>query len=112
MELETTRSGDVVIAEACTRVDSTNAREFERTLMRLAGGADRGMVVDCEGLAYISSAGLRAVLLVRKSLKSQGKRFAMCGLGHPIREVFAISGFEKIIPLFGSRDAAVARVSS
>lgn len=111
MDLVTSRSQDIVVAEACARVDSMNAREFEQALNRSIGDGDQGMVVDCEGLSYISSAGLRAVLLTAKALARQGKGFAMCGMGGTIREVFAISGFDKIIPVHASRQKAVAALS-
>ncbi len=111
MELVTSRSGGIVVAQACKRVDSTNARAFEQALKGIVTEDDQGMVVDCEDLAYISSAGLRAVLLTAKTLARRQSGFAMCCLGNSIREVFAISGFDKIIAIHPTQDAAVAALA-
>ena len=68
------------------------------------------MVVDLAGLSYISSAGLRAVLLTAKSLSRRSAKFALCSPSKPIREVFEISGFDKIIDIHDTREAAVSAV--
>ena len=68
------------------------------------------MVLDFEGISYISSAGLRVVLLVAKTLQKQKAKMAVCSLSESIREIFEISGFDKIIPVHGSRADAVAGV--
>ena len=68
------------------------------------------MVLDFEGISYISSAGLRVVLLVAKTLQKQNAKMAVCSLSDSIREIFEISGFDKIIPVHGSRADALAGV--
>ncbi len=110
MDLVTDRNNGILVAEACSRVDGTNAREFEVALREAIRPGDRAMIVDCEHLAYISSAGLRAVLLTAKTLKRKDMDFGVCVLADPIREVFEISGFDKIISVYGSRADAVAAV--
>ena len=57
-----------------------------------------------EPLTYISSAGLRAILLTAKNLQKRGAGFGICTLAPPIREVFAISGFDKIISTYETKD--------
>lgn len=111
MELVTDRVNGVLVAEAWYRVDGTNAREFEDALKKAINDDDQGMIVDCEHLSYISSAGLRAILLTAKTLKRQKMQFAICFLADPIREVFEISGFDKIIAIYGSRADALAAIS-
>ena len=112
MDLVTDRVDGILVAEACYRVDGTNARDFENTLREAIQDSDRGMVVDCEHLSYISSAGLRAILLTAKTLKRKKMQFAICFLADPIREVFEISGFDKIIAIYGSRADALAAVAN
>lgn len=111
MDLVTDRRNGVLVAEACNRVDGTNAREFEAALRDAIQDDDRAMIVDCEHLAYISSAGLRAILLTAKTLRRREMDFGVCFLADPIREVFEISGFDKIISVYTSRADAIAAVS-
>ena len=107
MEINVEREDGTLIAEVKGRVDSANAREFEQTLSA-AIGDDRNVIIDFEGLSYISSSGLRVLLLVAKTLRQRSAHLALCSLAGSIREVFEISGFDKIIPIHGSRAEALA----
>ena len=59
--------------------------------------------MDFEKLVYISSAGLRAILLTAKSLGNLNAKLALCSLSDQIREIFEISGFDKIITIHPSK---------
>ncbi len=110
MELVTDRLNGIVFLEAWTRVDGTNAREFEKALSEAITSDDRAMIIDFEHLNYISSAGLRAILLTAKMLQKRNVKFGICFLADPISEVFEISGFDKIITIHGSRAEALASI--
>ncbi|MYJ81940.1 MAG: STAS domain-containing protein, partial [Acidimicrobiaceae bacterium] len=68
--------------------------------------------LDFEDVSYISSAGMRVILLTAKGLQSSGMKFALCSMNDSIREVFKISGFDKIIQIHGSQSDALAAVSA
>ena len=68
----------------------------------------RAVLIDCEKLTYINSAGLRIVLLTAKALGNQNAKFALCSMSDPVRSVFQISGFDKIVAIHASRDGALA----
>ena len=108
MQLATERLNGIVFAEAWTRVDGTNARDFERALSEAVADQDRALIVDFEHLEYISSAGLRAILLTAKMLQRRNAGFGLCFLSEPIREVFEISGFDRIISVHATRADALA----
>ena len=101
MDIDVERKNETLIAQVTGRVDSANAREFEQALSS-AIGDDRKVILDLGNLSYISSSGLRVLLLVAKALRNKGAEFALCSLSDPIREIFEISGFDKIIPIYGS----------
>lgn len=92
------------------RVDGTNARDFQVGLEAAIEETDSAVIFDAETLTYISSAGLRAILLVVKSINRRGGKFAVCSLSDPIREIFSISGFDNIIPIEATRDEALASI--
>ncbi len=106
MEIKTERKNGTLIAKVEGRVDSANAREFENALSA-AISDDSHVIIDFEGLSYISSSGLRVILLVAKTLRNRDVKFALCSLSDPIEEVFKISGFDKIIPIYGSQAEAL-----
>lgn len=107
MKVTIERNGGTLVAMAEDRVDGTNASEFQQALEAAISEEDRVVILDCADLSYISSAGLRVVLLTARALQRQDSKFAVCSLSEQIREVFEISGFDKIIPVHSTRDAAL-----
>ena len=108
MELNVVRDGGTVVVGAGERIDGTNAREFQSALEAAIEETDRAVILDLADLTYISSAGLRVILLIAKTLRKRNADLILCSLSDPIREVFEISGFYKIIPVHASREQALA----
>ena len=110
MDIQTERDNGTLIAKAAGRIDGVNARDFEEALKDAISTDDNTVVMDLEGLSYISSAGLRVILLIAKTLRKRNAELMLCSLSDPIREVFEISGFDKIIPVHASREQALAAI--
>lgn len=93
------------------RLDSTNSAAVEKEVFDLLGEGHEGHVVmDASKLDYISSAGLRVVLIVAKKLQRDGRKFVLSGLQPHIRDVFDISGFLSILKTADSCDAALMQL--
>jgi anti-anti-sigma factor len=60
---------------------------------------------------YISSVGLRVLMLASKQVKAQGGSLAVCGLGPVVREIFEISRFTLVLDVFSALREALARLS-
>ena len=102
----------ILIANTAGRVDGANAREFQDALETLLKDNVSAMILDLENLSYISSAGLRVILLISKQLQGKGARFGVCALSGAISEVFQISGFDKIIPTHAAQSDALTAFGS
>jgi anti-anti-sigma factor len=87
-------------------MDAVTAPEFEKAVETLMGEGETAFVVDMAELDYISSAGLRSILALAKKLKTDGGSLHLAALQDSVREVFDISGFSSIIPVFDSVEAA------
>lgn len=101
------RIQDILVAIVLGRIDGSNADEFQRALAEGIQPDDRALLLDFERVAYISSAGLRVCLAMARQFNGPGKQFGLCSPSDPVLEVFTISGFNKIISIYESRDAAV-----
>ena len=110
MEISTERDGGTVVAMPTGRMDGSNAREFQDALDAVIQDNDRALILDFGEVSYISSAGLRVLLVTAKTLQGNGAELSLCSLDDPIREVFSISGFDSIIPIHDSRGDALAAV--
>jgi len=92
------------------RLDTNTSEPFEQRIMAVIDAGNHRLVVELTELDYISSAGLRVLLMAAKRLKNEGGRLALCGLKDHIREVFEISGFLKILTVVDDVDAGIAAV--
>lgn len=109
MDIHAERQNGILIARAeGHRIDSSNARDFQSSLEGAIQEEDVGMVLDFRNVTYISSAGMRVILYVVKILQKKGAKFAICGMHEPVREVFSISGFDKIVQIRDSQAEAIA----
>ncbi len=97
MEMDISRESETVTASLVGRVDGENAREFQDALMGAIEETDKVVALNFEKLTYISSAGLRAILLMAKTLSKQDAKLEVRSLTPSVREVFETSGFDKII---------------
>ena len=75
------------------RLDAGSAPVFDAALEALTGNGDLKLALNCENLAYISSAGLRSFLTLAKKLRAGQGRLHFCGLSGMVKEIFEISGF-------------------
>ena len=110
MDISTEQAGSAIVATPEGRLDGSNAREFQDALDTVVSETERALILDFEQVSYISSAGLRVLLVTAKTLQGNGAELSLCSLDDPIREVFGISGFDSIIPIHASRAEALAAV--
>jgi anti-anti-sigma factor len=107
MEIVESTAAGVKVAALKGRLDTATAPAVEgRLLVMLEGGAK--VVADLAEVHYVSSAGLRVLLKAAKQAKATSGRFAVASPQAPVREVLEISGFDKILSIHATRDAAVA----
>jgi anti-anti-sigma factor len=107
MEITENKRNDVVVVSVQGRVDASNAGVLEQKLISLIAGGDKRFVLDAARLDYISSAGLRVLLVVRKRLPTGGS-LALCALQSQIREILDIAGFSSIFRIHDTQDEAIA----
>lgn len=107
---ETTLPQGVLIAPS-GRLDSNTALDFEKNLLARLDSAT-SLVLDLDDLEYISSAGLRVILMAAKKIRQGQGRMIICALRPHIREVFEISGFMAIFEVHNDRAGALAALGA
>ncbi len=108
MEITESRRDGVVVLAVVGRLDASNSGTLEEKLLALVGAGEKRLVVDASRLDYISSAGLRVLLVAAKRLTPAGGTLSLCGMKDQIREVFDIAGFSTIFPIYRTQDEAAA----
>jgi len=109
MNLPLRESAGVVVATVSGRIDHASADAFNTALVPLLKecvGGGKPLVLDFSAVEYISSVGLRSLMLASRQAKGQGGIFAIAGMQAMVQEVFAISRFSLIMPCYVSVNAA------
>ena len=114
MELTPQRYEDTVVLALQGRINHASSDVFSNALRphmeQCAAGKDH-LVLDLSRLEYISSAGLRVLMLARKQAQAQGGTLVVAALGPMLREIFEISRFSAVFDVYPSVRDALAAVS-
>lgn len=107
MEIKEHKEGNIIILEPNGRLDTNTSDEFEAKLVGLTDEEELRLVIDLIHVDYISSAGLRVLLMAAKKLKIMNGSIVLCSMSDHIKEVFDIAGFTPIFSIEQSRDKAI-----
>jgi len=107
MEITTRQEKEITIVTVKGRIDGVTAPEFENYLSELIVQGRRSFIINCDGLEYISSAGLRSILIIAKKLKTEQGNIYFSGLKGAVEEVFKISGFYSLFTIYDSDASAL-----
>jgi anti-sigma B factor antagonist len=88
------------------RLDANSSNETERTLSELIAKASASFLFDLSSMEYVSSAGLRVMLVAAKRIQQKGGRLSLFGLNDNVKEVFDISGFTAVFKIFPDETSA------
>ena len=107
MELTSSRYGNLVVVVPAGRLDHVAAGAFEGVLLPLCQDpATAAVVLDFSAVTYISSIGLRVLMVAAKQMRGRHARIAVAGLQSIVAEIFAISRFDAVLEVFPAvRDA-------
>ena len=95
------RSGWVLVA-VLGRLDMTSAGTLEHELETVIAGGQRRLAIDMSGLDYLSSAGLRALMVTAKRLQELQGKLVLVGLRGTVKEVLEIAGLANVFPVFAT----------
>ena len=95
MKIEFNKTSSTLTLALDGRLDTTTAPELESFLAENFNGTD-ALVINCEKLVYLSSAGLRVLLATQKRAKGSMKLTSVCEL---VMEVFEMTGFADILTI-------------
>ena len=110
MEMTETKRGDIVVLSISGRVDASNAGSVEEKLLSLIARGDRRILVDGADLDYISSAGLRALLVAAKRLRNDGGRMGLCALQDYVKEILDMVNLTAVLEVYATQKDAIAQM--
>jgi anti-anti-sigma factor len=115
LQISSRQFADVVVATPVGRIDHAAAGLLERALMPMLEQAASGhgpAVLDFAGVEYISSVGLRVLMIAAKAMRARNRPIAIASLQPVVAEIFAISRFDKVLSVFPSVRGAIETMSA
>ncbi len=105
--IESNENGITILA-IDGNLDAEGTQLMEEKVVGLLEGGETSLLFDFSGLDYINSSGLRVLVLAYQRLKKTSGKVAICGIKDYIQEVFEVSGYDKIFPLYTTKEDAVS----
>jgi len=99
--------GQICVLKVSGRIDSSSSPELEKKINKLISQGEKNILLNFSNLEYISSAGLRVLLVSAKKLKSVNGKFMICCIKGMVKDVFVMSGFIDILTIFKNEEEAL-----
>ena len=96
MTVEKMVNGEELVVKVAGRIDTTTAKAFEEQTASVLEESVTSLVMDFAGVDYISSAGLRVVLVLIKRMKGQGS-MRIINANEMVKEIFEVTGFTDLV---------------
>jgi len=107
MELLEKKTEKCLVIGIKGRLDTINYSILEKRLMELLDQDVARILVNCSQMDYVSSSGLRILLMALKRITMVKGKFVLCSLQDNIREIFEISGFTTIFEIYPNEEDAL-----
>lgn len=112
MEINKEKRNGITCLKIEGRLDASNSSAIEKDIHNTIEKEGAKIVVDLAKLEYISSAGLRVLLVIAKEIKAKNGKVVLCSMTEGVRKVFEISGFTSIFDIQDNVDAALKKFGS
>lgn len=111
MELKSYRENNATIIEIIGSLDTMTAPKFEKQVTEMIDGGSKIIITDCNHLDYISSSGLRVLLMSLKNITNKGGKFVLFGLQESVFEVFKICRFDNLFTIVADKATALQNIN-
>ncbi len=98
MNITETRNGETIILGVDGRIDATTSAQLQNSIL-IAFQKVQNLTLDFEKCEYVSSAGLRALLIGQKTAQSKGGQMKLINVSESFMAVLKVSGFDSIITI-------------
>ena len=107
MQIKEDKQGEVLIVTISEHLDTASSTIFESRLLGVIDRGERRIIVNCEPLDYVNSAGLKVFLLAAKRLEPLGGKLVLCALAPSVLMIFEMIGFTRIMKIVPTLEEAM-----
>lgn len=104
MEAQVEEKGDVVVVRVKGRLDAASSPQLEKKINSIIESGHFKLLLNFEGVDYLSSAGMRLMLSISKKLKHLEGKVVACNLNDEVMDVIKMAGFHQVLELYPSEE--------
>lgn len=108
MEITTRTAADAQVIDMAGKLDTQTAGPAMDELKEHLADFSGNLLINLEGLEFVSSSGLRVILRAAKQMRAQGGNMKVCGARGVVKEVLEISGFDSLLDLHADEAQALS----
>ncbi len=108
MQISEEKRGGFTVIGLSGRLDPGSSPDVQEKLMSLIDQGESRLILDLSELSYVSSVGLRVLILLAKNVQRAKGTLALAGLSEHVYAIFKIAGFTSIFSIYPTCDEAVA----
>lgn len=109
VDVKMEKKGDVLILKMKGRLDAISSPAAEKKVFECINGGEINLLLDFEGVDYLSSAGMRMLLSTTKKLKGLSGKLVLCNINQNVMDVLKMSGFDHVLELCDDQEAALQK---
>jgi anti-sigma B factor antagonist len=108
LSIETDNRQSISVVKVSGRVDSETAPELDDALTKLLQANRNQIVLNLQGVDYISSAGLRAVVKAYQATKKSGGDLRLASVSQPVEVILRTVGMMQMLQMYPTEQEAMA----
>ena len=112
MKITQREEGDVTVLVPEGWIDTQVAADMDQALQSAVSSGSHNLVVDMSRVEFISSVGLRALAAALGGCRKDGGDMKIAGLSERLSRVFGIVGFDNLMSVHDTSEAAIAEFSA
>lgn len=109
IDLKEEKRGGILILRVKGRLDAISSPLAEKKIFDFINNGEIKLILDFEGVNYLSSAGMRMLLSTTKKLKTLSGKLVVCGVNINVMDVLKMSGFDHVLELATDEEEAIQK---
>jgi anti-sigma B factor antagonist len=109
MNVSITEKGEVQVVEIEGSIDSKTAADLQQSVMDVVSKASH-VILDLSKVSFVSSAGLRVLLMVYRQLKTKDGKVLLVGVSEEIKEIMFMTGFNNFFEIYQTVDEGLRKI--
>jgi anti-sigma B factor antagonist len=112
MQINSTKENELMLLELNGELDASCSVQMDNELSKAINENTKGIAINCEGLQYISSAGLGVFISYINEMEQKNQKLVFYNMSEKIYHVFEMVGIGQMVKIVSDKSAAVSFINA